>query len=300
MGVFLLIHIVLCIVTWVLLKTGVLASTRMIFPLVLLVPVWGFLSLLVLEFYSRTDHKENVESYGEKLLVEDAVHKNIYIDESKLNTTVAPLNEVLALNSSKTRRQLIMEVLYENPSDYISQLQVASVNDDTEVVHYAVTALVELQKEYDVKLQNLEKRLMENPEDEVVRREYLEVLEQYLESGMIEGNNRLTYLERYSRMLEKRIEKEGSFPLYLKKIKTDMERKDYDSVYRVTREMIERWPDRETGYLKMIEYYSVKKARAGIDGVLKAIRERDVYLSPEGRNVVKFWQKDAEDSFYER
>ena len=56
-----------------------------------------------------------------------------------------------------------MEVMYADPNDYVEQLKEARENDDTEVVHYAVTALAELQKDYETKFQKLEWRLHKDP-----------------------------------------------------------------------------------------------------------------------------------------
>ena len=54
------------------------------------------------------------------------------------------------------RRDLIMNVLNDDPENYIDMLKQARMNDDVEVVHYAITGMVELSKEYESRLQKIE------------------------------------------------------------------------------------------------------------------------------------------------
>ena len=44
----------------------------------------------------------------------------------------------------------------------------ARMNDDVEVVHYAITTMVELSKDYDYRLQQIERRYARQPEDPAV------------------------------------------------------------------------------------------------------------------------------------
>ena len=53
-----------------------------------------------------------------------------------------------------------------------------------EVVHYAITAMVELSKEYDYRLQKIEKKYTNDPDDPVVLEEYCDFLKEYLGSNL--------------------------------------------------------------------------------------------------------------------
>ncbi len=296
MALFLVLHVVFCITVYIFMRIRLLVGTRMIFPLVCFVPVWGALALLVLELHSRRQNVKAADPDVDRLRVENEIYQNIPVDSSIGQSQVAPINEILTLNDSKVRRNVIMEVLYDDPADYIQQLQVARKNDDTEVVHYAVTALVELQKDYDLKFRRMENKMLEAPEDPVVQKEYLGLLEHYVDSGLIEDSSRAVYVQNYSEMLQKELDLEENYHVYLKKIKADMELKDYSNVYRCASRMVQLWPNRETGYLKLIEYYAHQKDRSGIDRVLAALKDRGVYLSPGGRGTIRFWQKNTEGS----
>ena len=288
----LVIHIIICIVVYLLMRAGILKSTRMIMPLVCMVPAAGLAALLVLEIRSR-GKQEILEEVGvEKLKINDEIHRSILMDEDPVEDRIVPLEEALLINEPSARRELMMEIMYANPSDYVEQLKEASLNDDTEVVHYAVTALSELQKEYDLQFQELEWEMRKHPEDTELEDRYISLLSRYLGSGLAEGNARNVKLRDYSDMLGRRLEtRQDSLRLYRDKVETDLQIKEYGKAYQVIQEILGRWGKNEAGYLLLLRYYAAMNSRAGIDSVLGMIERKGIYLSPEGRTEVRFWQK---------
>ena len=225
MGIFLLvIHLIVCIVIYILMRISVLKCTRMVMPLIVLVPVWGLGCLLVLELRARGKQEINEEVGIEKLKINDAIHRSIIMDEDPVEDRVVPLEEALLINDPSTRRELMMEIMYGNPDDYVRQLKGARMNDDTEVVHYAVTALTELQKEYDLKFQELDWEMEKNPKSRDILDRYLELLNRYLASGIPEGSERDLKLRTYSNMLEKKLEEEkDNLMLWKRKAEADLQ-----------------------------------------------------------------------------
>ncbi|MFR7733136.1 MAG: hypothetical protein ACLU7D_07065 [Collinsella sp.] len=61
------------------------------------------------------------------------------------------------------RRRLMLSMLTEEPDAYLAQLQAAKLNDDVEVAHYAATAVAQISKESDLKLQQLEHAFKTDP-----------------------------------------------------------------------------------------------------------------------------------------
>ena len=201
----LLIHLIVCIVLYILVRLSVLKCPKTIMPMVFLVPLWGLFVMLLLEFRTRDQKPEHTEVGIEKLKVNDFVHRSILVEENPAEERIVPLAEALLINKPGTRRELMMEIMYDDPNDYVNLLKEARMNDDTEVVHYAVTALAELQKEYDLQFQELEWKMEQDPGNERLADEYLQLLNQYLNSGIAEGNDRKLKLQTYSNILEKKI-----------------------------------------------------------------------------------------------
>ena len=287
---FLILHLLICLILYLLGRTGVLRCGGMVFVLAFLVPVFGLACLLILEIRSRGKQQIKEEVGIEKLKVNDEVHKSILMEEDPAESRVVPLEEALLINDPSLRRELMMEIMYSNPDDYVEQLQEARMNDDTEVVHYAVTALAELQKDYDLRFQELQRRMEEEPDDKEILEEYLELLDQYLGSGLLEGNARELQLRNYSDLLGDKLERDGdNLRLYEKKIQADLMSGEYNQAYEDISRVLEIWPKSEKGYLFLIQYYASVKNRHGITETIGLLERRNIHLSSEGRGIVRFW-----------
>jgi hypothetical protein len=110
------------------------------FFIVLLLPFWGVLIVLIQHFEIGFDAASSAEIGVERLKLESELYRSLVVDDKRSDMTV-PMEEALLINSARERRSLIMDVLNDNPIDYVEFLQKAGNNEDTEVVHYAVTAI---------------------------------------------------------------------------------------------------------------------------------------------------------------
>lgn len=292
--IFLIIHILFCLAIYILSRQGVFRATQLSVVLALLVPIWGPLCFIILEIKTRFFAGQARELGLEKLVINDEVHRSILMDEDTVAERVVPLEEALLLNDAATRRELMMDILYADPGDYVDQLQTARMNDDGEVVHYAVTALVELQKEYDLEFQRLERVLALDPDDEIALGEIIRLSERYLSSGLLDGNARRAELYRYSGYLGKRLEQTKNASLMGRKIDADLKLGEYAAAEANILDFLKTWPEDERGYLFEIRYCAAMCDRRGIDEALEKLKENDIYISPSGREEVRFWTRNAE------
>ena len=174
----LLLHAICCVAVWLGIRTQVLKVKKYLMFPVIFVPFWGVLCVLLLHF-QICGGADNVRQSGvEKLKVKEELYKNIFVTQDA-SEQVVPLEDALLLNQPGVRRELIMDVLNDDPGEYMELLKKARMNDDVEVVHYAITAMVELSKDYDYRLQQIERRYARQPEDPAVLAEYCDFLEEY-------------------------------------------------------------------------------------------------------------------------
>ena len=74
------------------------------------------------------------------------VKENVMLDI----TNIVPFQEALLLNHSGIKRELIIDVIFESPDQFVPLLHQARFKTkDVEVVHYATTILSELTAKYD-------------------------------------------------------------------------------------------------------------------------------------------------------
>ena len=145
LGVFLiLLHIVCCVLVWLGIKTHLLKVKKYLMALVIFVPFWGTVCVLLLHLQMLTRRDNRIEPGVEKLRVNEEIYKNIFQAVSDTDKKIVPLEEALLINEPGVRRELIMDVLNDDPEEYMDLLKQARMNEDVEVVHYAITAMVEL------------------------------------------------------------------------------------------------------------------------------------------------------------
>ena len=188
LGVFLiLLHIVCCVLVWLGIKTHLLKVKKYLMALVIFVPFWGTVCVLLLHLQMLTRRDNRIEPGVEKLRVNEEIYKNIFQAVSDTDKKIVPLEEALLINEPRVRRELIMDVLNDDPEEYMDLLKQARMNEDVEVVHYAITAMVELSKEYDFRLQKMEKLYAASPDDPEILEQYCDFMEEYLNQGILEA-----------------------------------------------------------------------------------------------------------------
>ena len=89
----------------------------------------------------------------EPFRVDDELHRSIRVENREDAASTVPLEEALLLDSAEQRRKLILSVLTDDPVQYYDLLEQARLNDDSEVVHYAATAMAQISKQADAALQ---------------------------------------------------------------------------------------------------------------------------------------------------
>lgn len=210
LGVFLiLLHIVCCVLVWLGIKTHLLKVKKYLMALVIFVPFWGTVCVLLLHLQMLTRKDNRMEPGVEKLRVNEEIYKNIFQAVSDTDKKIVPLEEALLINEPRVRRELIMDVLNDDPEEYMDLLKQARMNEDVEVVHYAITAMVELSKEYDFRLQKMEKLYAASPDDPEILEQYCDFMEEYLNQGILEAQMEREQRERYIRSFKTKAEGEN-------------------------------------------------------------------------------------------
>ena len=113
------IHLILCLLCFFGIRLGILKVHKYMFFVAVLLPFWGVLILLVLHFQIGFHADDCVDVGVEKLKLESELYKSVTMDEKKVANTTVPIEEALVVNSARERRSIIMDVLNDNPKEYI-------------------------------------------------------------------------------------------------------------------------------------------------------------------------------------
>ena len=290
LGVFLiLLHIVCCVLVWLGIKTHLLKVKKYLMALVIFVPFWGTVCVLLLHLQMLTRRDNRIEPGVEKLRVNEEIYKNIFQAASDMDEKIVPLEEALLINDPEKRRKLIMDILNDDPSKYIELLEKARMNEDVEVVHYAITAMVELSKDYDSKLQTFERTYAAAPEDPVVLDEYCDFMEEYLQQGLLEKQVEHMQRNQYTQLLQKKIKTDMNFHSCLCLADNLMKLKDYSGAQQILDVIDKKWHRREEYWVRKIQLFAEQKNGRAIQAALKQMKEEHIYLSSKSKEVLAFW-----------
>jgi hypothetical protein len=200
-----------------------------------------------------------------------------------------PIEEALLINSARERRSLIMDVLNDNPGDYVEFLQKAGNNEDTEVVHYAVTAMVELSKENDYMLQKLEAAHAADPDNREVLAEYCDFLWSCLSQNLMQGQVEVMNRQLFSQLMRDKIQACDNIEDYARLAENELKRKNFDDAGEVIGVMGEKWPDSEEYILLRLQYLASVRKGEEIREFITQTENSHVYLSSKTKEAIAFW-----------
>lgn len=232
----------------------------------------------------------------EKLRVDDELHRSIRVEDRANTAATVPLEEALILDTAEQRRKLILSVLTEDPVQYYDLLQQARLNDDSEVVHYAATAMAQISKQADLALQQYARRFADDPNDREVLAAYANALERSLKLGLAQGRAAELQRQQLERLLKLQLAdspKEEGYGLGCRLAGVQLQLKEYEAAEQTLGDLVHRWPVRETPWLLRLRSAAARKNGAEVRDILQNMERAQVYLSSAGRRELAFWKGGA-------
>lgn len=297
-----ILHLVCCVLIYIGIELKILKVKRYLMPFVILVPVSGVICCLILHFqlFLRGGNK-TAPSIG-KMKNDQDIYRSIVTEHQDTQKEIIPLEEALIVNDTKTRRNLIMDVLNDHPEKYLDVLLQARMNEDADVAHYATTSMVELSKSYDEQLRQLEERLSINPGNDAILEEFCTFFKTYLNQGIAKGKIQMDRRERYSQLLEQRLEHEKTLSLLAELTENELDLKHYDKVSILLTHMESQWRDEEKYQMLQLRYYVEMKQHEKINQQIAYIDSRNIYITQENRKKLGYWRTpeyEKENKYHE-
>lgn len=282
------LHILVCLLIFLGMFFGIIRLPKYMFIIALLLPFWGAIIILILHFELGFSTDTTVNVSTNKMNLDSVIYKSVSVDEKRSDRTV-PIEEALLINSAKEKRTIIMDILNENPREYVKFLQKAGNNDDTEVVHYAVTAMVEIAKENDYTLQILEAEYAANPLDLDVLSRYCDFLWNCLTNNLMQGQVEVMNRALFSKLVKEKLELSESLEDYCRLIKNELARKEQDCAKQALEKMKAKWSQTEEYVLLNIEYLALVNKGREIRRFIKKVNRSQIFLSSHTKEVLAFW-----------
>lgn len=292
-AVLLLIHALVCLMLWTLMKLGLLPVRGHMLAVIVLVPLWGPLLVVLLSVRSAVFGEGLKESALESLRFNDDLHRSMSVPSGEDDSGVVPLEDALIVNDPAYRRRLMLSMLTEEPDAYLAQLQAAKLNDDVEVAHYAATAVAQISKESDLKLQQLEHAFKTDPSAHNLN-EYCDFLGEYLDSGLAEGRVAQIQRQQYARLLARRCERGNSVELRIRYAAALADVDQIDEAQAVTDQLVLDAPEEQEVWMLCLRLAVMRRDGDEVQRVIDAIDKQHVYLSAANREELAFWRNGEE------
>lgn len=291
--VLLLIHVLVCLVLWTLMKLGLLPVRGHMLAVMVLVPLWGPLLVVLLSVRSAVFGDDLKDATLEALRINDDMHRSMLVQGREGDDGVVPLEEALIVNDPGDRRRLMLSLLTEDPDAYLAQLQAAKLNDDVEVAHYAATAVAQISKESDLKLQQLERAFKTDPSAQNLNA-YCDYLGTYLASGLAEGRVAQIQRQQYARLLARRCEREDGLALRVRYATALADAGEVDEAEDVAERLVADTPDEQDVWMLCLRLAVLRHDGEMVQRVIDAVDKQHVYLSAENRERLAFWREGGE------
>ena len=293
---YLLVHGILCLLIWLGLVLGILGFSRQMMPIVVLVPVVGVITAVVAQIIC------SFGSNGSRDITLEDPHLasgdlRLQQFDREGTSDVIPVQEALRINDASTRRKLILEILRQDPREYVQQLQEACADSDLEVSHYASTALMEIRREFELSTQQAEAAYQEAPNAAGNLEKAISCMRRYIASGLIHESILPAYCSRLADLLRVRMRRQPEdMECRLDAVDNFLTLGNLTEARILAEELVCRWPNREQPWLKKLKVCYEARDSQGLSETLAQIEERNIYLSPEGRNTLLFWRMGKEEN----
>lgn len=286
-----LLHLLCCVLIFLGIQFRILKVRKLMVLVALFLPFWGELLVLILHFQILCKQTDRSSVGVEKFQVESELYKGIVQDDSRSSSSTVSMEEALIVNTPKERRALIMDILNDNPKAYVEFLKMAGNNNDTEVVHYAVTAMVQIAKENDQTLWELEQKYIQDPENLTNLTTYCDFLWHCLEQGLMQGQVEQMNRNLFDTLIRNKIRLAPALLTdYLRCIQNDMALKNYTAASAMLENAGKIWPESEDLLILRIQYLADLQRAEDLQDLLKKLDEKAVYLSAKAKEVIAFWR----------
>ncbi len=253
----------------------------------LAIPIMGFLLYFVPGWLAG---KSREIAYNRDKLV----HKSQVLQLQKTpdinkELDIIPIEDAMLVSSSGEKRSLLLEQLKKGPdADYKLPLP---AGEDSQAAHYVATAKMEIYRQKHARLLKVQEKVQKNSTDKAVLREYLNGLEDYIKSGVLEEKEAAIYREEYCNYFMKlhKVDADGidaiEVTCYLDNLISLGATQDAEDLWKVCPEEKKN----EDGYRLMLGMYYNKKEKMKFFRCLKELEESTISLSSEGLMLLRFW-----------
>lgn len=282
------IHLVIALLVsvYVLLGKSHLKKEHVI--IILVIPIVGLLYALTVQLLTTIGKQGDKNVDMLPLAIDDILWKSLRSAAEDGN--IVPLEEAMLIDDFGTRRRIMLDALYDDPMKYLDVLLVARHNDDIDTTHYATTMIAHAQKQFQLSLQEYSVAIEINPEDTSILDKYIDTLEKYIQSDLLDEhllrNQRIAYSKILDRKLTSQPEDQQTL---VKKLRNLLELEDFYSAFEVSQQLIQMWPDDEGIWIEALRVCVEGKDQKKLKEIIEEIKSTSIKWTRKGRQEIAPW-----------
>ena len=247
---------------------------------------------IIITFFSKLrlkNTKRDIDFYNKYEAVDDGI---IVPSGHDLNAT--SVKDVLLFNDVMTRRETVLDIFRGDAAQYVKEFKMALNDPDTEVSHYASSALTEIKRKYDNTVILLRKSVEDDPTNLQLKIQYASVLTAYIECKIMDRSNEVRYQNVYCGLVDEfweqgREERDGvSMNLYKYWILYLQQIGQHDKAYFMSQQLLDRFNNEEI-YFSVLEFYYNYDYKKEFFDTVERLRRSTIRLSKENLTTLRFF-----------
>lgn len=252
-------------------------------------PLYLFFSWFVYEIYFK--RRESNISIDELSLSKERIEVILKPDiKSALNKV--PLEEALIISDKKNLRKLLLDVLKEDSNSSVKSILKAVEHKDTEVSHYAASAISDIINEFKITEKQLRENYNKDKGNKSLCNKYVDYLNNFLSQKILPLSEQSFYcglFEEFIITLEEYLPSEISGELYNKVvcILLDLGENDKAKVW-VEKALINNENELDS-YKAGLRYYYINGDRSEFLLLIEKLKKSDVLLDHDMLEMVRFF-----------
>lgn len=209
---------------------------------------------------------------------------------------ILPIEELLTLEDTTIKRRQVIDTLKQDLTGLLDKLQLALRDDDVETSHYAASAISEIKRSMDLKLQQMQ-RIYDQQHDQLdTVDQYIEILKEYISTNLYDEISIGRIITSYEEVLKNRVslDPESEPQIYNDLIALLLKGRQFEDAENYIDQYMEYY-NNEDSYIYRMELHYMRKDREAFKKAYNVLLNSPVILTNKGLEIVRFWMDGMKD-----
>lgn len=254
-------------------------------------PLYLSISAIIYQVYFK--NKKGIVNVDNLSVGKDKV-EGIEKDNMASALNKVPIEEALLVSGVQNTRRLILNVLKDDTDSYVYSINQATSNPDSEVSHYAATAITDIMNRFKQKSKKLKSIYEKDPTNEVAAEAYWYHISEFLETDVlprVEQERYFKKLEDLTIHLEEEMEWVITGEMYYRLTLASIAIKKVDHAQTWVEQALNKRPADLYSYKAGLKYYYESNKIDQYKDLLKELKESSIRLDYETLELVRFYNQ---------